>query len=276
MSYYGRRYSKGSYSLKVEIDDTLIQQLNSKFEAGIIRQVYGDWGVKFTQDMIAKLDRGQRFFSNKQADWIKKLAAAGLKPLSNVAAEEVNVAGVVALFERAAKNLKYPKIRLQSASGLPVVLSRAGDRSKTPGWINVTDGGPFGANVYYGKINPENGVWQFPRVEPAADVQAVVFELSEDPVGMAARYGKLTGNCCFCVRGLTDERSLAEGYGPVCAKNFGLPWGNQRRDAAPLEDIPAVSIRKAPVLPAEDEARVRANIAAGKCPDVCCGGDQER
>ena len=46
-----------------------------------------------------------------------------------------------------------------------------------------------------------------------------------DPETVAAQYGSLTGNCCFCGRKLTDDRSTNVGYGPVCADKFGLNWG---------------------------------------------------
>jgi Family of unknown function (DUF6011) len=36
----------------------------------------------------------------------------------------------------------------------------------------------------------------------------------------AKAYGKVTGTCCVCSRRLTDEESIAEGIGPVCAKKF--------------------------------------------------------
>lgn len=41
----------------------------------------------------------------------------------------------------------------------------------------------------------------------------------------ASRFGKVTGQCINCGRGLTDERSLQVGYGPTCAANNGWPWG---------------------------------------------------
>ena len=41
----------------------------------------------------------------------------------------------------------------------------------------------------------------------------------------AAHLGQITGRCVFCSRTLTDERSIAVGYGPVCADHHGLPWG---------------------------------------------------
>ena len=50
--------------------------------------------------------------------------------------------------------------------------------------------------------------------------------LTED---QARAFGKQHGFCCACARSLDDERSLAVGYGPVCASNFGwfYPTGKQ-------------------------------------------------
>lgn len=36
----------------------------------------------------------------------------------------------------------------------------------------------------------------------------------------AKEYGKVTGTCCQCGRTLTNESSIAEGIGPVCAGKF--------------------------------------------------------
>jgi hypothetical protein len=41
----------------------------------------------------------------------------------------------------------------------------------------------------------------------------------------AAAFGRATGCCVFCARELTDDRSVEVGYGPVCAANNELPWG---------------------------------------------------
>lgn len=41
----------------------------------------------------------------------------------------------------------------------------------------------------------------------------------------AARFGKTHAHCVYCVRPLTDERSLTVGYGETCAATRGLPWG---------------------------------------------------
>lgn len=36
----------------------------------------------------------------------------------------------------------------------------------------------------------------------------------------AKEYGRLYGTCCSCGRDLTDEESIANGIGPICAKKF--------------------------------------------------------
>jgi len=41
------------------------------------------------------------------------------------------------------------------------------------------------------------------------------------PLEKAQQFGKIYGVCCVCGRTLTDERSIAEGIGPVCA---GKGW----------------------------------------------------
>jgi hypothetical protein len=40
----------------------------------------------------------------------------------------------------------------------------------------------------------------------------------------ASVFGKTHAFCVFCARDLTDQRSLAVGYGPTCADNYDLPY----------------------------------------------------
>ena len=87
----------------------------------------------------------------------------------------------------------------------------------------VTDGGPFGSNRYYGAIDRTGSMK--PGRDLTAEVTRELAELSANPEAKAAAFGKLTGCCCFCNTALTDDRSTSVGYGPVCAKNFGLNWG---------------------------------------------------
>lgn len=67
-----------------------------------------------------------------------------------------------------------------------------------------------------------------PRAECPRTAIDAVRAFGDDPIRHAAAHGQRTSNCCFCRLQLTDGRSLAMGYGPVCASNWGLPWGDQR------------------------------------------------
>jgi hypothetical protein len=160
--------------------------------------------------------------SEKQWLWVDKLA----NQQPRAAIELPAFTGVLDLFARAREHLKYPKIRLQLSDGSPLVLGVAGPNSREPGSINLTDGGPYGANVFYGRVSPAGAATLSNRVqdEKREEIAAILARLASEPAKVAAEYGKLTGNCSFCNKSLTDERSTAVGYGPVCAKKFALPW----------------------------------------------------
>lgn len=66
------------------------------------------------------------------------------------------------------------------------------------------------------------------KVNWAYEGRAPLYFLTEDhrvTGEQAAEFGHVTGACVFCGRKLTDERSISVGYGPVCAENQHLPWG---------------------------------------------------
>lgn len=153
-------------------------------------------------------------------------AALQMPPEQPVAVGDL--AGLLALFAKAqSAGLRYPKIRLTAPQSGPVVLSVAGAQSRAPGSVNVTDGRPYGANRWYGRISP-SGAWELPRAGVPDDVQALVRDLAARPAAVASAHGHASGSCCFCARQLDDARSVAVGYGPICADRFGLPWGEDR------------------------------------------------
>ena len=109
--------------------------------------------------------------------------------------------------------------------GTRVKLYRQTSRSKAPGAISLNDGGPKGADVWYGSIALD-GTFRPTRACPPS-VKATVAEFAADPGAYAAAYGKGTSRCCFCATEITTDESKAVGYGPVCASNYGLPWGSK-------------------------------------------------
>ncbi len=144
------------------------------------------------------------------------------------AVEVGSLTGLIALIDTAkAAGLKAPKIALQLPNGMPVALNVAGPSAKAPGTINITDGGPFGSNVWYGRVD-RTGRFTPSRMVTEANrpsILALLSAMAVDPAKTATLYGRLTGKCCFCSRKLTDERSTEVGYGSTCASNYGLAWG---------------------------------------------------
>ena len=159
--------------------------------------------------------------SEKQATWIVKLAERATAPKAE-AVQIADMSGVYALFQQAkASGLKFPKIVAMSPVG-EIKLSVAGENARVPGSINVAEKGAFGEAKYYGRINKDGS---FDGRNAPAELVSYLREFAAKPAEMAALHGKQTGCCCFCARELTDARSVAVGYGPECAANYGLPWG---------------------------------------------------
>lgn len=181
---------------------------------------------KFAQDLISGKwgYRTKKTLSHKQAEWVDELTKRAVAPKSTEPKPVAQVGGfqkVYDLFAAASKKLRFPKIRLQVGEQ-PVVLAVAGQKSSQPGVVNVTDGGPFGANKWFGRVATD-GSWQQGKSYPeTAEVAKLLQALADDPVKTAREYGKLTGACCFCGLVLTDKQSVAAGFGETCAKNYGL------------------------------------------------------
>ena len=163
--------------------------------------------------------------SGKQWEWMIRLTERAVTPPEQKEAVSIgNIQGVVSLFDHASeRGLRFPKIRLQCDDGKRVVLSLAGDRAKHPGSVNVTDGGSYGNNTWYGRIMRDGSFEPSHRSDES--LVTLLKKLASEPAKVASAFGKITGSCCFCNKDLTDDRSLSVGYGPICADKWGLPWG---------------------------------------------------
>ena len=112
-------------------------------------------------------------------------------------------------FDKAAENLGTPKVQFGE-----VKLNRSGNQAKVPGVVHVTNGLGWGdpARQWYGSIQ-RDGSFR-PTRDCTDEVMDLLVKFNADP----------SGNCCFCFKTLTQERSRTIGYGPTCAKNYGLAW----------------------------------------------------
>jgi hypothetical protein len=178
--------------------------------------------ASFAKSLLGQaMDKGS--LSEKQMFWVKKLAAVPAQgPVAPAAVEYFPA--IVALFDKVAG--KFPAIVYQGEAGPAFRLSRAGAKAKEPGSINVCDTGKsFDTRVWYGRISLDGKFTPSAKVEAGemAGVVAALKVFEADPAKAAAEYGHKTGNCCFCGLQLDNMASVAVGYGPVCAKKWGLP-----------------------------------------------------
>lgn len=132
---------------------------------------------------------------------------------------------ILEMFGRAHHSIKFPKIDLVTSDEQPIKLSRAGDKARVPGAINVTNGGRYGEDgaIWYGRIMPD-GEWK-PTKDCPSFVTDFLVTFNGDPASNAKAHGHRHGWCCFCGRDLTTKESTTVGYGPICADYYGLPWG---------------------------------------------------
>jgi hypothetical protein len=155
---------------------------------------------------------------------VDRLAVRATTPPASIG----DVAGIVALMAGATeRGLKRPKIRLRTETDVDLVLTIAGPSSREPGSVLVLGAGPYTDRPYYGRISLTSAFTPSRSTTPenSGPIVAMLQALATDPAGMAAAYGGLTKTCCFCGIGLWQPGLIVFGYGPICAKRFGLPWG---------------------------------------------------
>lgn len=137
-------------------------------------------------------------------------------------------------------SLKQPKVRLLTKEGRFVQLNfrmpkaEPGQSEISPEDVNIrsidvyVDGwAGHGYRKFAGWIENDK-IRPYRKERMTDDVKNVIQELAMDPIGTAKAMAKLLGVCMYCGQRLSDDRSKEAGYGPVCAKNWGLPWGGKK------------------------------------------------
>ncbi len=205
--------------------------LNTACAVHVLRsklELLGTSDKSFAASMIAQYDK-KGGLSPKQLEWVDKLIVRADTPKSHI--KNVEVGGLdklVDLFDEAKKHLAHPKIRI-SVDFQTYALSVAGPDAKKPGTINVTDGRPYGQNIWFGRVSVEGAYEPGRKLDnrQIMNVTTALKYIAADPAKAASEHGVLTGYCCFCNRYLDDPKSTEVGYGPVCAKKWSLPWGQK-------------------------------------------------
>jgi hypothetical protein len=233
------------------------------------------------RDIAAKLRRYGRWASERQQQYGQALIAqaralaAGTSATAAARGEEQRASApevgeaalrrINELFAAALRaGLRRPKIRLRTAARRRIVL--------TPGREGAVyvKAERFGHLTYIGTITPQGEFRRGSRFLSSLhdEVLSLVRAFGTDPLREATAYGRATGSCCFCGRTLTDSRSVAMGYGPICAGHYGLEWGERRAaEVAVRAGGAEVSVpRPASLAVSTSDAQFRRRIRRGGLP----------
>ena len=172
----------------------------------------------FAASLLSQFER-KGTLSPKQVACIERWEDEGSAPRPVTGGSTIALRNVAQMLSQAGEELKWPKFRLLTADGQRVVLSLAGDRARFPGSINVTDGGRYPDNKWFGRISIEG---DFDPSRTPQDVVDTLKALDADPEAEWKVQGIRTGECGICGRELTDPVSVERGIGPVCASRVGL------------------------------------------------------
>lgn len=194
----------------------------------------GEKDRQFVESILSAYFHGRS--SEKQDYYILAKYDRWIAPKASEA-EEITLATprIVSLFKLALENgVEKPTIHLSLPEEAGRIVLRFGYSRDGVARIFINDrdrkvlyrGVKRGAS--YGAIALEAGVFVASKYADKALVSLVLSTLASfelDPQKVGAMEGHATGQCCFCGLKLKTAASVAAGYGPTCANNFGLPWG---------------------------------------------------
>lgn len=187
---------------------------------------------RFAGDLVSYFDR-KHYVTPGQAPWVGKLIArAGEAVVPTEPQHAVAIGDTTALnamFDRVRVHLKAPAVIIQVPNvGMVRVFVGKPNNRRYAGKVVVADydklwpqAKTYGIINTAGMFEPRRGITTPPTLIPT------LTDFALNPIKHAAAYGKLTGRCCFCNSPLEDARSTAQGWGPICAKRWGLPWGDR-------------------------------------------------
>ena len=183
-----------------------LKSATGDFAASLLEQVgkRGDLSPKQLQRVYESIAR--------EEDWAKQREQKATQT-------QINMTDLLDRFALALKaGIKRPKVNTGD-----LLFSLAPASGKNAGHVYVKgDKDDWGERPYLGKITPEGKFFAGRGVED--DVKQRIAEVGADVVTAAKAHGAQHNNCCFCSRDLTTNESVSNGYGPICAKRYGLPW----------------------------------------------------
>lgn len=210
--------------------DTHNISLSRELKANIKKLPEKDRG--FATSLCDQFDRYGRW-SDKQHKWAVILAdrATGRDVPKGHTVEIGVVDKLFEMFDTAERTLKRPNIVIQpneQFKGLvkPIVI-RPDQRDPNHRVLYVLEQQDDWQRNYLGHLTRDGSFTFRPYVKPEdePEITKLLSFIAEDPYSAIGALGRITGRCCFCNNSLKDEKSTELGYGPTCARKFGMPWG---------------------------------------------------
>lgn len=169
--------------------------------------------------------------SDKQAQYamkfwreLKNLGSTGAVEVEDKeAVTSIDTSELLELFNKAREHIKYPKLVYPITTGTRLRLYPR--VFKNPGNIAVykdTDEGSLAELVC--EITKDGKL--FWNKEASIPLRLLTKNVITEPKAKLVTKGKEFKLCCYCGNELTAPASLHAGYGPICASNWGLPWGD--------------------------------------------------
>lgn len=158
-----------------------------------------------------------------QACDVARAAKQATASTSMAAPVAIEFSAVVAFLAMAReRGLKAPKVRFLHGAA-EVRLSLAKDTGANPGAVYVKLADEYvGLIAADGTVRGSRDAGDRSLTKNTALV-ASLRTIADNPAAAAKAYAALMGRCSFCSLQLTDAGSVEAGYGPVCAKKYGLP-----------------------------------------------------
>lgn len=178
--------------------------------------------AEFCKSLTSQYDM-KGHLSPKQWPWVEKMMirALGMEEVEHEPPRfKVNSLKLFKMFKEVEGKIQHPSwlLALPMAGGHQEIKMWPYKGELSFGWAHSS--GWLGAV----KLNGDLVMSKYVKKADQKVIHELVTELCNDPFGTVAAHGKLMNKCCFCKKSLTDPNSVDHGYGPVCAKHWGLPW----------------------------------------------------
>lgn len=208
----GSSYTKNQIALQTFVENGFVAARSVDFAKSIA------YRVNATPNQLYWVDKLVKEILEKQ-----NLHAPAGAAEAVAAAPQLDASKIFTLFDNARKHLKYPKIALMFADKTPIRLATSRNHPDT---VFVSAGG-YGTQNYC-RLSRAGAITRMSLdAVRAAELVKILTAFAADPEKVAQEYGKLTHNCCYCLKQLDTPESLAVGYGPICADHYGLMWGKK-------------------------------------------------